>query len=200
MPRFLQLLREFWPMPLPLMIHSAFALFAQRTRIPTSARSIGFCVIWVCISSSSSSKGSSINLQLTKFAGQATQYCNVGDQVYVYNLVGIVGLRHESGGNLSNLQVLCFFYRLRILYDSEAKSHKAKLHEKSGKTEFRKAIVRPYRFYQSPVVSSKCLPNALLYGKTVFSWIPEFNLRTISGGYQYCTKAVHHEKLMKNVS
>jgi len=42
-------------MPLPLMIHSALALFAQRTRIPTSARSIGFCVIWVCISSSSSS-------------------------------------------------------------------------------------------------------------------------------------------------
>jgi hypothetical protein len=30
-------------------------LFAQRTRIPTSARSIGFCAIWVCISSSSSS-------------------------------------------------------------------------------------------------------------------------------------------------
>jgi DTW domain-containing protein YfiP len=29
-------------------------LFAQRTRIPTSARSIGFCAIWVCISSSSS--------------------------------------------------------------------------------------------------------------------------------------------------
>jgi len=42
-----------WRMPLPLMIHSALALFAQRTRIPTSARSIGFCVIWVCISSSS---------------------------------------------------------------------------------------------------------------------------------------------------
>jgi len=42
-------------MPLPLMIHSALALFAQRTRIPTSARSIGFCVIWVCISSISSS-------------------------------------------------------------------------------------------------------------------------------------------------
>ena len=37
------------------MNHTAFALFAQRTRIPTSARSIGFCVIWVCISSSSSS-------------------------------------------------------------------------------------------------------------------------------------------------
>ena len=52
----LQFLREFWPTPLPLMIHSALALFAQRTRIPTSARSIGFCAIWVCISSSSSSK------------------------------------------------------------------------------------------------------------------------------------------------
>jgi len=35
MPRFLQFLREFWPMPLPLMIHPALALFAQRTRIPT---------------------------------------------------------------------------------------------------------------------------------------------------------------------
>ena len=40
-------------MPLSLLIHSALALFAQRTRIPTSARSIGFCAIWVCISSSS---------------------------------------------------------------------------------------------------------------------------------------------------
>ena len=37
------------------MDHSALALFAQRTRIATSARSIGFCVVWVCISSSSSS-------------------------------------------------------------------------------------------------------------------------------------------------
>ena len=46
--------REFWPMPIPLMNHSALALYAQRTRIPTSARSIGFCVIWVCVSSSSS--------------------------------------------------------------------------------------------------------------------------------------------------
>jgi hypothetical protein len=42
-------------MPLTLLNHSALALFAQDTRIPTSARSIGFCVIWVCISSSSSS-------------------------------------------------------------------------------------------------------------------------------------------------
>ena len=44
-------------MPLPHLNHSALAalaLFAQRTRIPTSARSIGFCAIWVCISSSSS--------------------------------------------------------------------------------------------------------------------------------------------------
>jgi len=44
-------------MPLSLLNHSALALFAQRTRIPTSARSIGFCAIWVCISSSSSSLG-----------------------------------------------------------------------------------------------------------------------------------------------
>jgi len=34
------------------MNRSALALFAQRTRIPTSARSIGFCVIWVCITPS----------------------------------------------------------------------------------------------------------------------------------------------------
>jgi len=45
-------------MSLPLMIHSALVLFAQRTRIPTSARSIGFFVILVCISSSSSSSSS----------------------------------------------------------------------------------------------------------------------------------------------
>ena len=57
MPCFLKFLRGFWPMPLPLMIHSALALFAQCTRIPTSARSIGFCLIWVCIRSSSSSTG-----------------------------------------------------------------------------------------------------------------------------------------------
>jgi hypothetical protein len=43
-------------MPLSLLNHSALALFAQRPRIPTSARSIGFCAIWVCISSSSSSQ------------------------------------------------------------------------------------------------------------------------------------------------
>ena len=44
-------------MPLSLLNHSALAFFAQRTRIPTSARSTGFCAIWVCISSSSSSSG-----------------------------------------------------------------------------------------------------------------------------------------------
>ena len=53
-PRFLQIFRGIWPMPLSLLNHSALALFAKRTRIPTSARSIGFCAIWVCISSSSS--------------------------------------------------------------------------------------------------------------------------------------------------
>jgi hypothetical protein len=50
---FSQIFRGIWPMPLSLLNHSALALFAQRTRIPTSARSIGFCAIWVCISSSS---------------------------------------------------------------------------------------------------------------------------------------------------
>jgi len=54
-PRFLQIFRGIWPMLLSLLNHSALALFAQRTCVPTSARSIGFCVIWVCISSSSSS-------------------------------------------------------------------------------------------------------------------------------------------------
>ena len=52
---FLKIFRGNWPMPFSLLNHSAHDLFAQRTRIPTSARSIGFCVIWVCISSSSSS-------------------------------------------------------------------------------------------------------------------------------------------------
>jgi len=49
-------------MPLSLLNHSALALFAQRTRIPTSARSIGFCAIWVCISSSSSASMSMSNM------------------------------------------------------------------------------------------------------------------------------------------
>jgi len=58
-PRFLQIFRGTWPMPLPLLNHSTLALFAQRTRILTSARSIGFYVIWVCISPSSSSRSRS---------------------------------------------------------------------------------------------------------------------------------------------
>ena len=49
-------------MPLSLLNHSALALFVQRTRIPTSARSIGFCAIWVCISSSSSSRNELIEV------------------------------------------------------------------------------------------------------------------------------------------
>ena len=53
---FLQIFQGIWPMPHSLLNHSALALFAQRTRIPTSARSIGFCAIWVRISSSSSSR------------------------------------------------------------------------------------------------------------------------------------------------
>jgi len=56
-------------MPLSLLNHSAPALFAQRTRIPTSARSTGFCAIWVCISSSSSSPP---NLEPRLRAPQAT--------------------------------------------------------------------------------------------------------------------------------
>jgi hypothetical protein len=56
-------------MPLSLLNHSALALFAQRTRIPTSARSIGFCAIWVCISSSSGLIGLSVRCQLQKPLG-----------------------------------------------------------------------------------------------------------------------------------
>ena len=55
-------------MPLSLLNHSALALFAQRTRIPTSSRSIGFCAIWVCISSSSSFTISK-NQLMTLFSG-----------------------------------------------------------------------------------------------------------------------------------
>jgi len=44
-------------------LHSALTLFAHRTCISTSARSIGFCAIWVCISSSSSSEVPTIHLQ-----------------------------------------------------------------------------------------------------------------------------------------
>ena len=68
-PRFLQIFRGIWPMPLSLLNHSALALFAQRTRIPTSARSIGFCAIWVCISSSSSSIPNEISSKIA-FIGQ----------------------------------------------------------------------------------------------------------------------------------
>ena len=39
----------------PLIIHSALALFVKRTRIPTPARSIGFCVKWARISRSTNS-------------------------------------------------------------------------------------------------------------------------------------------------
>jgi hypothetical protein len=53
-------------MPLSLLNHSALALFAQRTRIPTSARSIGFCAIWVCISSSSNTKNYPCTIQQHK--------------------------------------------------------------------------------------------------------------------------------------
>ena len=46
------IMREFWPMPLPLMIHSALALFAQRTRIPLlpaalASVSFGFVLVRV---------------------------------------------------------------------------------------------------------------------------------------------------------
>jgi len=39
---FLQFLREFWPMPLPLMIHFALALFAQRTQFPLLLGALAF--------------------------------------------------------------------------------------------------------------------------------------------------------------
>ena len=56
-------------MPLSLLNHSALALFAQRTRIPTSARSTGFCAIWVCISSSSTGHLAQSDLHLAQLVG-----------------------------------------------------------------------------------------------------------------------------------
>jgi len=49
---FLQISRGIWPMPFSLLNHSAHALFAQRTRIPTSAAalasvSFGFVLVRV---------------------------------------------------------------------------------------------------------------------------------------------------------
>ena len=88
------------------MKHSALALFAQRTRIPTSARSIGFCVIWVFISSSSSSnfhvppeggigisddhtgKGAIIRGRFVEFAGSV-----LAARVVVQSLQGLTGSR-----------------------------------------------------------------------------------------------------------
>jgi len=58
-------------MPLSLLNHSALALFAQRTRIPTSARSIGFCAIWVCISSSSSSATINLWSSIVRFTNKS---------------------------------------------------------------------------------------------------------------------------------
>ena len=60
-------------MPLPLSSYLILACFAQRTRIPTSARSIGFCVIWVCISSSSNTGLSS-----------AKHFFTVARRLYLY--------------------------------------------------------------------------------------------------------------------
>jgi len=64
-------------MPLSLLNHSALALFAQRTRIPTSARSIGFCAIWVCISSSSSSSQTrtSMKYKIPYYRGAMPNIC-----------------------------------------------------------------------------------------------------------------------------
>ena len=72
-------------MPLSLLNHSALALFAQRTRIPTSARSIGFCAIWVCISSSSEAKYSEAHQQYRDIIPQG----GVGVRSY--------GSRHHLG-------------------------------------------------------------------------------------------------------
>jgi len=124
MPRFLQFLREFWPMPLPLMIHSALALFAQRTRIPTSARSIGFCVIWVCISSSSSSSSAATSTNAKSYVGPAVNYIMLhvgmgpgahglrsfgesrGVKTFVYGALGEPGPSSELIGQSSGTQSL----------------------------------------------------------------------------------------------
>ena len=75
-------------MPLSLLNHSALALFAQRTRIPTSARSIGFCAIWVCISSSSSSRVKSRSGFQEAFRGELLASQN--------NMNGIYGSLNEA--------------------------------------------------------------------------------------------------------
>ena len=105
-PRFWQIFRGTWPMPLSLVNHSALALFAQCTRVPTSAHSIGVCVIWVCISSSSSS--SSIRLE-KKFALPARQLvqkicegtCGYIGRLFRFSPVApwVVRLVAESRGN-----------------------------------------------------------------------------------------------------
>ena len=82
-PRFLQIFRGIWPMPLSLLNHSALALFAQRTRIPTSARSIGFCAIWVCISSSSSSSRSSSLNKRNRTMSSANHFLTNGTELKV---------------------------------------------------------------------------------------------------------------------
>jgi len=66
-------------MPLSLLDHSALELFAQRTRVPTSARGIGFCVIWVCISSSSAQSDLFWRIrQIVTLCGLLLFLCNWG--------------------------------------------------------------------------------------------------------------------------
>jgi hypothetical protein len=66
-------------MPLSLLNHSALALFAQRTRIPTSARSIGFCAIWVCISLSSAQSDFSGGLIKTQLYAVCCCFFAIGE-------------------------------------------------------------------------------------------------------------------------
>jgi hypothetical protein len=53
--KYLAFREGFGQCPSPSRVIQHLLCFAQRARTPTSARSIGFCVILVCISSSSSS-------------------------------------------------------------------------------------------------------------------------------------------------
>jgi len=78
-------------MPLSLLNHSALALFAQRTRIPASARSTGFCAIWVCISSSSI-------IQL---------YCSQ-DIMQLAECAPVLGWFDDAGNRTRNLSLFCW--------------------------------------------------------------------------------------------
>jgi len=93
-------------------------LFAQRTpRIPTSARSIGFCAIWVCISSSSSSSGAALKAIVRGESIRTGRRCTVWDGLEVYkfssNRHSVPFYRcHQCSSNWNNQTVDAMLYVL----------------------------------------------------------------------------------------